>query len=61
MRNDQAYYAARAVEERRLAMASENPNARRAHLEMAAQYAIAAGADAMPADEDPGQREQRTA
>ena len=34
-----AYYAARAVEERRLAMAAADPNARAVHLEMAEKYA----------------------
>lgn len=33
------YYAARAVEERRLAMAAGNPKARAIHLEMAEKYA----------------------
>jgi hypothetical protein len=32
------YYAARAVEERRMAMASEEPAARAIHLEMAERY-----------------------
>ena len=36
---DSNYYAARALEERRLAMAAKNPNARAAHLELAQRYA----------------------
>jgi hypothetical protein len=38
------YYAARAVEERRLAMASNDPNVRAIHLEMADLYAERANA-----------------
>ncbi len=45
MSQDPAYYAARAEEERRLAMASANPQVRRVHLELAAQYALKAGTD----------------
>lgn len=33
------YYAARAVEERRLAMAAKNPDVRAIHLQMAKKYA----------------------
>ena len=40
MSQDTSYYMARAAEERRLAMASTDVRARRAHLEMAAQYAL---------------------
>ena len=39
------YFAARAVEERRLAMASVDPKVRSIHLEMAERYAQAAKAD----------------
>ena len=46
MSNDQSYLAARAGEERRLAMAAANPNVRRIHLEMAARYAALAGRSA---------------
>lgn len=43
------YYAARAIEERRLAMASEDENVRAIHLEMADKYdQLAAGGDAEP-------------
>lgn len=44
--NDPSYYAARAVEERRLAMATADPNVRRVHLELAAKYAQLAGGEA---------------
>ncbi len=36
------YFAARAAEERRMAMATRNPHARAIHLEMAERYAEAA-------------------
>ena len=39
------YFAARAIEERRMAMAAKNPHARAIHLEMAERYAEAAKAD----------------
>ncbi len=39
------YYEARAVEERRLAMAAKDSNARAAHLEMAEKYAQLAKSD----------------
>lgn len=48
MSDSASYYAARAIEERRLAMAATNPSARAAHLEMAARYAELAGSDAVP-------------
>ena len=38
-----AYYAARAAEERRLAIASADPNVRAIHLELAEKYAELAG------------------
>lgn len=41
--NDPSYYAARAIEERRLAMAAADPKVRRVHLELAAKYAELAG------------------
>ena len=59
MSNDSTYYAARAVEARRLAMASSDEAVRRIHLEMAAQYAALAGADASPMNDisaKPGQQ-----
>jgi hypothetical protein len=39
------YFAARAIAERRMAMAARNPHAREIHLEMAERYAEAAKAD----------------
>lgn len=36
------YYAARSVEERRLAMASADPKVRAIHLELAERYAVLA-------------------
>ena len=61
MPNDSAYNAARANEERRLAMASEDPKVRRIHLEMAAKYAALAGATANHVNEGPPETEQQTA
>ena len=60
MSNDPSYYAARATEERRLAMAATDAKVRRIHLEMAVNYAALAGADATPMDESPPE-ERRTA
>ena len=51
MSQDLPYYAARATEERRLAMAATDPRVRRIHLELAAEYAILAGAEADRTDE----------
>ena len=49
------YFAARAVEERRMAMASKEAHVRNIHLEMAERYEQAAQADAgagvQPAEE----------
>jgi hypothetical protein len=45
MSQDPSYYAARAQEEHRLANTSSDPRVRRAHLELAAEYAVRAGAD----------------
>lgn len=43
------YYAARSVEERRLAMASTDPKVRAVHLDMAERYArLAEGGGAEP-------------
>lgn len=56
-----SYFAARADEERRLAMASANPVVRRIHLEMAARYAVAAGPDTILDVEVLAQAERRTA
>jgi hypothetical protein len=53
------YYAARAVEERRLAMASNDPKVRAIHLEMADRYAElaqAGGAGPKPAADEGQQR-----
>ena len=38
------FYAQRAIEEREAALAATNPQARRAHLELAAEYARLAAA-----------------
>ena len=56
-----SYFAARADEERRIAMASADRKVRRLHLEMAARYAVAAGTDVVLNDEVPIQHAQRTA
>jgi hypothetical protein len=54
------YYSARAIEERRLAMASTDPKVRAIHLQMANRYdVLAAGDDAQPRQVIGG--EQRTA
>jgi len=50
MSQDQSYYAARAIQERRLAMAASDPAVRRIHLELAAQYALRAGTNVMSED-----------
>jgi hypothetical protein len=60
MSHDPCYYAARATKERRLAMGCADPKVRRIHLEMAAKYAVLAGADAL-INEMPPESEQRTA
>ena len=60
MSHDPSYDAARATEERRLAMASQDPKVRRIHLEMAAQYAARAGADATQTNDVPPSEEQQT-
>lgn len=44
MPDDLAYFAERAIEERRCAMASPDPRAREVHLDLAARYARLAGA-----------------
>lgn len=44
------YFAARSVEERRLAISAKDPKARAAHLELAETYALLAS-QAMPAAE----------
>ena len=56
-----SYFAVRANEERRLAMASANPKVRRVHLEMAARYAVAAGADVTVESDDALEQQQRSA
>ena len=53
------YFAARAVEERRLAMAAADPKVRSIHLEMASKYAaLAAGEESAPATQA-GDEQQR--
>ena len=61
MPDDPSYYAARAGQERRLAMASADSNVRRIHLEMAARYDALAGSNAIPAIEVVNELDQRTA
>ena len=51
MSSDRPYYASRANQERRLAIASLHPNVRKVHLEMATRYAALAGGDAVGIDE----------
>ena len=57
MSNDHSYFAERAMEERRLAMAATDANVRRVHLEMAAQYVSQAGGTDIPIEERPEQVE----
>lgn len=45
MSDQPSYFAARAIEERRIAMSSADPKVRAIHLEMAAKYALLAGAN----------------
>ena len=59
MSQDLPYYLARAVEERRLAMAATDPVVRRIHLELAAEYALRA--ETNDASEQTQEGEQRTA
>jgi len=61
MSDDQFYYAARAGEERQLAMASADLTVRRIHLEMAARYDALASSNAVPASQVAAEPEQRTA
>jgi hypothetical protein len=61
MSSDQSYYAARANQERRLAMAAADPNVRRVHLELAAEYALRAGANPNVNPEATPEQGQRTA
>jgi hypothetical protein len=61
MSDDPSYYATRASEERRLAMASADQNVRRIHLEMAAKYDSLASPNAIVATEVPAEPEQRSA
>ena len=58
MSEDLSYYVARAIEERRLAMASNDPNVRAIHLEMAAKYAALAGSN--PDELPPADEQQQT-
>ena len=55
MSNDHSYFAERAIEERRLAVAATDANARRVHLELAAQYTMRSGGTDFPLDEGPEQ------
>jgi hypothetical protein len=55
MSNDHSYFAERAIEERRLAIAATDANVRRDHLEMAAQYASQAAGTDIPTEEGPEQ------
>jgi hypothetical protein len=56
MSQDHSYFAARAIEERRLAMAASDPSVRRVHLEMAARYALQAGPKANPIHDSEDER-----
>jgi hypothetical protein len=60
--NDNAtYYAARAIEARRLAMAAKDPHARAVHVEMAEKYAQLAGeGEAASAQATGDQQEQQS-
>lgn len=60
MAQDPFYYRARAIEERRIALASTDPAVRRSHLELAAQYALRAGAGTADTTNDEGE-ERRSA
>lgn len=59
MSHDPSYYAARATEERRLAMAAGDPRVRRVHLELAAEYAVLAGIDIAPNSDAPREPQQQ--
>ena len=49
------YFETRAIEERRMAMATKNPYARAIHLEMAERYAAAAkGGETTPVQPEKG-------
>lgn len=61
MSQDPTYFAMRAIEERRLAMAAADQKVRRVHLEMAAKYALLAGSGAGPIHEISSDAERRTA
>lgn len=61
MSQDHSHYVARATQERRLALAATNPAARRAHLEMAVEYACRAGANPEIIPEQTRGGERRTA
>ena len=58
--SDPSYYAMRAGEERRLAMASADSNVRGIHLEMAARYDALANSNADLATEVDAEPDQRT-
>lgn len=61
MSDDQSYFAARAAQERRLAMASADLNVRRIHLEMAAKYLALAAANGADLTNIVGETGQQTA
>ena len=61
MSDDPSYYATRAGEERRRAMASADQNVRRIHQEMAARYDSLASPNAILATEVAAEPEQRSA
>ena len=61
MSRDHFRYVARATQEHRLAMAATHPGARRAHLEIASEYALRAGANPEIDPEQSADRERRTA
>lgn len=61
MSNDATYFAARSTEERQRAMAAGDPRVRRVHLELAAKYALLAGAEGAAAANDRPEEAQRLA
>ena len=52
MSQDSSYYLARIQEERSRAMAATDPRVRRAHLELAVEYAALASANDLLADNE---------
>jgi hypothetical protein len=55
---DSSYYAARAIEERRLAMASTDAKVRAIHLEMASKYEALAGANVVSIEQAVTEQQQ---